>query len=265
MLRFLGRHTCGRRFSSRGAFGSTLGPLVFVVAVGGCATASPSNPFAIPEEEFRTKVKRIALAPLAVPPQLGVPEPTKLRVDALIETKLREAGFATFPASEWGEVFTRTQQEVGGLFDPRTGGLDDAKVKTIVARTIEDIRGRFQLDAVLLPRVQVVKANFVGAWARWDGVSDALASGLSVLATSGVSGTVPALSLVVSIDSPDGLALYRRGAGIQVLEKLAPVTERLSGKWLAPVPREEVLANEERNLTAVERALGPLLKKRESR
>ena len=188
-------------------------------------------------------------------------EPTKLRVDALIETKLREAGFVTFPAREWGEVFTRTQQEVGGLFDPRTGDLDEAKVKTIVARTIEDIRGRFQLDAVLLPRVQVVKANFVGAWARWDGVSDALASGLSVLATSGVSGTVPALSLVVSIDSPDGLALYRRGAGIQVLEKLAPVTERLSGKWLAPVPREEVLANEERNLAAVERALGPLLKK----
>src|SRR5439155_4387688 len=78
MLRFLGRHTCGRRFSSRCAFGSTLGPLVFVVAVGGCATASPSNPFGIPEEEFRAKVKRIALAPIAVPPRLGVPEPAKL-------------------------------------------------------------------------------------------------------------------------------------------------------------------------------------------
>jgi hypothetical protein len=111
---------------------------------------SPSKPFGIPEEEFRTKVKRIALAPIAVPPRLGVPEPAKLRVDALIETKLREAGFATFPAREWGEVFTRTQQEVGGLFDPRTGDLDEAKVKTILARTIEDIRGRFQLDAVLL-------------------------------------------------------------------------------------------------------------------
>ena len=67
----------------------------------------------------------------------------------------------------------------------------------------------------------------------------------------------------MSIDSPaDELALYRRGAGIQVLEKLAPLTERLSGKWLAPVPREEVLANEERNLAAVGIALGPLLKKR---
>ena len=86
---------------------------------------------------------------------------------------------------------------------------------------------------------------------------------MSVLATSGISGTVPALTRVVSIDSPaDELALYRRGAGIQVLEKLAPLTERLSGKWLAPVPREEVLANEERNLAAVGIALGPLLKKR---
>src|SRR5256886_3647332 len=77
--------------SSCGALKSTVGPLVFVVAVGGGATASPSNPFGIPEEEFRTKGKRIALAPIAVPPRLGGPEPAKLRVDALIETKLREA------------------------------------------------------------------------------------------------------------------------------------------------------------------------------
>ncbi|PYN57595.1 MAG: hypothetical protein DMD92_13970 [Candidatus Rokuibacteriota bacterium] len=242
---------------------STLGALVFAIAVGGCATASPSSAFQIPEEQFHSKVKRIALAPIAVPSQLGVSEPAKLRFDALIEAKLQEAGFTTFPATEWGEAFTRIQQEAGGLFDPRTGELDDAKVKTILLRTVEELRGRFQLDAILFPRVHVVKAKFTGAWARWDGASDSLTSGLSVLATSGISGTVPALTLVVSIDSPaDELALYRRGAGIQVLEKLAPLTERLSGKWLAPVPREEVLANEERNLAAVGIALGPLLKKR---
>lgn len=241
---------------------AALGLLVLVVAVGGCATAAPPDPFRVPEAQFRAKVKRIALAPMAVPSHLGVSEPTERRFDALIEAKLQEAGFATFPAMDWDEVFTRTQQGVGGLYDPRTGALDEAKVKTALARTVEEIRGRFPLDAILLPRVHIVKANFTGAWARWDGVSDALASGLSILATSGISGTVPALSLVVSIDSPDDqLALYRRRAGIQVLEKLGPVAERLSGKWLAPVPPEEVLANEERNLAAVEMALGPLLKK----
>jgi hypothetical protein len=245
---------------------SAVGVLTWVVAVGGCATASPANPFRIPEAQFRTRVTRIALTPIAVPSQFGVPAPTRARVDALIEARLQQSGFATLPASDWLEVFTRRRQEVGGLFDPRTGNLDDAKVKTVLAKTIEDIRGRFQLDAILLPRVQVVQANFNGAWARWDGVSDSLTSGLSVLATSGLSGRVPALSLVVSIEGPgDEQALYRHGAGIQVLEKLAPVADRFTGKWLAPVPREDLLANEERNRAAVELALEPLLPKREAR
>jgi hypothetical protein len=163
--------------SVAGALASTLGLLVSVIAVGGCVTAAPRNPFRIPEAQFRARVTRIALAPIAVPAQLAVSEPTKLRFDALIEAKLQQSGFATLPASDRREVFTRRQQEAGGLFDPRTGDLDDAKVKMVLARTIEDIRGRFQLDAILLSRVQVVQANFTGAWARWDGVSDALASG----------------------------------------------------------------------------------------
>ena len=92
--------------------------------------------------------------------------------------------------------------------------------------------------------------------------TDALTSGLSIMATSGISGTVPVLSLVVSVDAPgDEAALYRSGAGIQVLEKLAPLSERVSGKWFGPVPPAELLANEERNIAAVELALGPLLRK----
>jgi len=261
MPRWVGRYERGRLPSSLGAW-STLGTLLLLVVVGGCATASPTSSFLIPEEQFRTRVKRIALAPIAVPPKLGVSEPTRLRFDALIEAKVQEAGFAILPARDWAEVFTREQQEVGGLFDPQTGALDEAKVKAALARTVEAIRGKFQMDAILFPRVHVVKASFTGAWARWDGVTDALTSGLSVMTTSGISGTVPALSLVVSVDGPDDeLALYRRAAGIQVLEKLAPLTERVSGKWFGPVPPGELLANEERNLAAVELALGPLLRK----
>jgi hypothetical protein len=265
MTHLLSQYKRGSLLPSLGAFCSTIGPLVLVVAVGSCATAPPYIPFQIPEEQFYTKVKRIALAPIAVPPQLEVSESTKLRLDSLIEAKLQEAGFATYPAKNWAAVFTRVQQEVGGLFDAQTGNLDESKVKTVLARTIDEIRGRFQLDAVLFPRVHVVKADFRSAWARWDGVSDALASGLSVFTVGQIGGTVPALSLVVTIDSPDGPVLYRHSAGIQVLEKFAPLTERISGKMFVPVPKEELLANDERNRTAVEIALGPLLKKSESR
>ena len=252
----------GTLLTSLRAFFSIARPLALVVALAGCATAPPYNPFQVSEDQFRTTVKRIALAPIAVPPQLGISESAKLRFDSLIEAKLQEAGFATFPAKDWGEVFARMQQEVGGVFDPRTGSPDETKTKTVWARTANEIRSRFQHDAVLLPRIHIVKAEWSSASARWDGVSEMLASGLAVLGAPNAHGTMPALSLVVSIGSPDpeGPAQYRHRAGIQVLEKLSPITERFSGLFV-PVPQEQLLRNDERNRAAVEIALGPLLKK----
>jgi hypothetical protein len=96
-------------------------------------------------------------------------------------------------------------------------------------------------------------------------VSEVLASGLAVFGAPETSGTIRALSLVVSIGSADieGPAQYRHRAGIQVLEKFSPtMAERLSGKMLTPLAPEELLANDERNRAAVEIALGPLVKKR---
>jgi hypothetical protein len=242
---------------------SAVGPLVLAVALAGCATAVPYDPYQIPEPQFREKVRRIALAPIVVPPQLGVAEPAKLAFDALIEAKLREAGFATYPAKEWGEVFGRVQKEAGGVFDPNTGRPDDAKIKLIWEKTAAEVRNRFQLDAVLLPRVQVVNADWRSASANWDGVSEMLASGMGLLGAPNAFGTMPALSLVVSIGAGDSeaTAYYRHRGGIQVLEKLTPISERFSGKIFAPVPPEQLLADAERNRGAVDVALGPLLKK----
>jgi hypothetical protein len=238
---------------------------VLALSLAGWATAQPLNPFQISEEQFRTQVKRIALVPIAVPPQLGVSESAKLRFDSLIEAKLLEAGFATFPAKNWGDALARMQQEVGGIVDARTGGLDETKAKTAWTSTADEVRSRFQFDAVLLPRIHVVPAEWRFAVARWDGVSEVLASGLAVFGAPETSGTIRALSLVVSIGSADieGPAQYRHRAGIQVLEKFSPtMAERLSGKMLTPLAPEELLANDERNRAAVEIALGPLVKKR---
>ncbi len=253
----------GGQMSSLRTFYSIVGPLLLVVALTGCATAPPYNPFQISEERFRTTVKRIALAPIVVPLELGISESTKLRFDSLIEAKLKDAGFDTFPAKNWGEVMERILLEVGGVFDPRTGSPDETKVKTVLARTGNEIRGRFQFDAVLLPRVHVVKADWGSAWANWDGVREALASGLGTLGAPNARGTIPALSLVVSVGGPDpdAPALYRQRAGIQVLQKLTPFPERIFGKMFVPVPQDELLTNDERNRAAVEIALGPLVKK----
>ena len=254
----------GSQFPTLSACSLIVGPLALVVALIGCATPAPYNPFQISEEQFRAKVKRIALTPITVPQGLEISESAKLRFDSLIEAKLQEAGIATFPAKNWGEVFARVQQEVGGVFDPRTGSLDETKVKTAWARTVDEIHTRFQFDAVLLPAVVIVEADLRSPDLARQFFSEAYSAQLGA-AFFGAPTTMPALLLVVSIGDrdPKGSVQYRHRAVIQLLKKPAPITERFSDK--PPVPREELLTNDERNRAAVEIALGPLVKKPETR
>lgn len=51
----------------------------FVVALVGCAAAPPPSPFQVSEAQFRDQVKRVALAPIVGPPQLGVSDSTFAR------------------------------------------------------------------------------------------------------------------------------------------------------------------------------------------
>ena len=141
--------------------------------------------------------------------------------------------------------------------------MDDAKINAILARTATEVGQRFPLDGILFPRVHVVNANWSSASASWDGVSEMLASGAGLLGTPNASGTIPALSLVVSINAaaPENPSYYRHQGGIQVLQKLRPISERFSSGIFGPVPREQLLANDERNRGAIDVALGALLKK----
>jgi hypothetical protein len=98
--------------------------------------------------------------------------------------------------------------------------------------------------------------------ASWDDTSESIKStGEQVkdalpLALIGIgvtySGTVGALSLVVRVEDIHGAPVYSNGGGIQVLAKI-------SGGKFVPVPREELFANEERNVAATNIALGPLV------
>jgi len=259
MRKLLFQGVCSNKLTHK--FFRYTGLLVLTFGLVSCASTPPYNPFQTSKDQFRSQVKRIVLIPVAIPPQLGVSKDAKHNFDILIEKNLDDAGFTTFPASNWGVVFERNKQKAGGLFDPKTGKLDENKVHIIWTKTAEEIRTQFKFDAILVPRIHVVKANWQSAWANWDGTSEALATGLGVFGAPNAYGTLPALSLYVSIGSsnPDGPALYRQHAGIQVLKKLTPLTERFSGDLFTPIPKEEILTNDERNRTAVEIAFGPLM------
>ena len=230
--------------------------LAVLAVLGGCASAPPYDPFRVTEEQFHAKVKRIALAPVAISAQSGVSAETRQRFDAQLETRIQALGFATVPARIWREAMERGERESGGLFDPKTGRLDSAKADALIQRTMREVQAQAQFDAVLFPTLQPVTARFAAGIARWDGASEELFGKLfGVLPMGGnVSGTVGALTLVIEVKDAAGSLLYLQHGGVQVLQKI-------SGSTFTPVPKDEILTKDERNLRAIEIASEALSKK----
>lgn len=234
--------------------------LVVALIGGGCATTPPPyNPFRISQEEFQAKIKMIALAPVAIYGDLDDPEPVKAKFESLIEAKLRDGGLSVVPSREVAPIWKRMSEQVGGYFDPVTGKRDETKFRTVREHTLREINTKFNADAMLYTSIVPVKAEWSGRTASWDGVEEPIRSTGGQIVEAFLfgttsSGTVGALSLAVIVEDRNGVDMYVNSGGIQVLAKIS------GGKFI-PVPRHELFADEERNVTAVNIALEPLVPK----
>jgi len=230
--------------------------LTTTLIVAGCATAPPYNPFKITEEEFRGKIKTIALSPVAVPADLADSDPVKAKFESLIQAKLREAGFSVVPSQETAEIFNNMNKQLGGIFDPVTGKRDETKFKAAREHALRELNTKFKADAVLYPSISAGTARFGGGKASWGGTSESVAISegfLAALQVGNLSGSVRALSLVVSIENINGGDAYVNMGGIQLAAKY-------SGGQFVAVPRNQLFASEERVVGAVNYALAPLVK-----
>ena len=235
---------------------------LFMVAVAvligaGCATTTSSyNPFKIDQERIFSTIRTIALAPISVPAELEDSEQRISHFESLVEDKLHEAGFAVVRSNEYRDIWERENQLIGGCFDSATGRMDETKFRKVQERTCQELEKQFNVDAILLVDILVVKANFRQYEAEWDGAEESFDVRHGVLQffdTSITKGTVGALSMRATIKDIDGVALYVNQGGIQVLSKYG------SGGFV-PVPMSELLVSEERNRAAVNIALGPLVR-----
>jgi hypothetical protein len=231
--------------------------LIAAMVVAGCVpAAAPYNPFKMSAPEIRQKVKRVALAPVILPVDLDDPEPVKAKFEALIQAKLREGGFTAVPSQEVDALWKRMKEQLGGFFDPITGKRDEAKFKTAREHLLREVSATTKADAILHPAIQLVKVNFGNSQARWHGTSESLITGgfWGAFLAGANNGTTSALSLFVTLEDVNGVELYVNAGGIQLAAKL-------SGQRFAAVPRNELFADEKRNLAAVNVALNPLIGK----
>lgn len=77
----------------------------------GCA--KPYDPFRIPQDELRQRVKTIAVARVAVPPNVDGPGGASAKSHPALETLLEAAGFKVVPAAQVREVWDAKANELG--------------------------------------------------------------------------------------------------------------------------------------------------------
>ena len=254
------------RYGIRFGFAFALGLALVVVAfIGtGCAKSPPYSPWRVDQQQFHQTIKTIALAPITLPESLDDPDAVRAEFESLIEAKLREGGLVIVPPEEVGEIWDREMDAVGGFYDPATGKRDEAKYHTVRQNTLSELRETCRADAVMWTFIQVVEAEWSGTTATWDGTTDSVKSrgrqmkealpfammGVSV----SYSGSVGALSLIVTVEDCHDTVLYNNRGGIQVIARF------LNGDPI-PVPASEILTSAERNAASVDIALNPLIGK----
>lgn len=237
---------------------------ILLIALVGSACApvakAPYNTLRISEQEFKSKIKTIALAAVVISRDIEKPDQVTTKFESLLAAKLRDAGFSVVPSRESEEIRERMTRQMIGYFDPRTEELmDEAKFKTVREHILRELSVKFKVDAVLHPSIRLFKAPWSLGTANWHGTSESIKPGwmqfFDALTNVSSSGSVGALSLVVDVEDIHGTRLYSNAGGIQVLSKISA-----EGKSV-PVPQSELLTNDERNVMAVDIALGALIGK----
>lgn len=185
-------------------------------------------------------IRTIALSPVQTPDGLENPEPARALFDSLLTGELTSAGLTVIPSSHAGAIWKRLVDSVQGFYSAFTGERVEAKYRAVMTGTLGELRNRFHVDAWLQPSIEVVVVRFAGGEALWDGTSEGVGSGRS--------GTVPALSLVVTVSDTAGTEIYRGRGGIQVLRKGEKV-----------IARDKLFKDRKRDLQALHAAIDTLV------
>jgi hypothetical protein len=239
----------------RGRQSGLVSALTWVAAAW--ATTAAYNPFKVPRDQFSPNARVVALLPLALPSGLRDPEAVREKFNPLIENAFPPAGIKAVPSRDVAAIREAAIKRLGGMFDPATGKIDDAKRQAVWDAIRHELKEKFAADAILFPEIMPVTVRFSGYSASRHGASEnpynvgfwwLLWSGTGKGSTTGVS-----LGVRLQTIPMPGADLYINAGGIHLTHKATP-----SGDFVS-VPEDEVLGDIERNTLAVHRALVPML------
>lgn len=232
-----------------------------IILIIGCAP--PYNPYKIDKKDFASKIHTVGIMPVSIDSHAKVinTDEKERKFELLIESMLRNAGFQVVPCSQYRSVYQPIKENIGPLYDANTGEPIQTKREMLLDYSKREYLSKNKVDALVWPDVISTKAYWASIKASWDGAQELVVMGkdglLERIMTSNFTGSLPALSLRITIAEPNGQPLFVNSGGIQLLAWLT-----LSGRY-QDVPRENLLANLQRNQKSVELACKPLMKLRE--
>jgi len=229
---------------------TTLPVLAGAIITIACAPSiSPESPFTIAPDSIFERIRVVAVAPVTVDADLEIPNQSVTKLESAIEEILGEVGFEVVPAFEVAGAWQYIVDETAGFYDSFSGERDEGLYERARGRLRQDLRSRFEADAILHPELWYGLVPFAYGLAEWDGARQA------VYGAYGMSGEVRALSLVVLLEDLEGNELYAHGFGFATIDAWH------NNDWL-PLNLEGVVQDTKMVVDAVAGAFAPVIEAR---
>lgn len=188
---------------------------IVAILLASTAAGADFDPHKIPRDEFRRRVRTIALRPLFIPPEIENADTVRVRFEALITAALQRKGYTVIASRELEQTWQQLSEKTGGVYDPITGKPDEKKLETVKNYTARELAQRHKVNAVVASYISL-NAVLPGV-SPWTGRIDLW--GDPITFNGGTVAAMPqrvvAAILNVAIYDTDWVELYEMWAGIE--------------------------------------------------
>ncbi len=230
-------------------------------ALTGCAVASmlsacvrpppPYDPFKTPAGTVRERVQTIALAPLIVGARIADRETARAEIEPAVTGRLQAGGFIVLPSDEMEKYWRRAAADVGPVYDPITGVVDQTRFDTVQAAVFRELGKDHQVDAVLYVYISAVTVDLPAVTMSYCGTTASIYWPADAPPLTEPTTVAVVLCFNTVLYDLEGRELYSIRQGLEPIETYAAQTRAV--RPLAERLREHVLITK-----AVEETVGPL-------
>jgi hypothetical protein len=217
------------------------------------------SPLRVARDEILGSVRRVAVSSLDVA-SFTPPDDVRARYVDLVRAELAPLGWEIVPAPTAHELLVGEVKKAGGLYDPYTGEMIEARASAMRKSVFTALGTNPPPDAILWISLKRALAQQSWGDAVWDGVSQSAITLGPVTkrfwsgsgAVQAGEGNIQAVSLYVQLRNANDVQLYESRGGIQL-------TQQMRGKETSTLAPNELFKDTTREQPAVHAALRNLV------